>query len=313
MRRRWALTLAAAAAALGSTTIGSGAPSAAALVAMPVTSGGVVSAPPGARYHESGGSGPAAPASRGLWRPKHVVIVLEENHGPSQIIGSRAAPYMNQLATTGASMTNSFSETHPSQPNYLALFSGSTHGLTNDSCPHYFASANLGSELRSAGLTLSGYADSMPGVGYTGCTIGKYARKHNPVVDFSNLPASVNQPFTAFPRSYTSLPTVSFVVPNLLHDMHDGTIAAADSWLKQNLGPYVTWAKAHNSVLILTWDEGGKVVNQIPTIMAGAHVKAGNYGEHIDHYSVLRTIEDMYGLGHLGYSAQRSPITDIWR
>ena len=104
--------------------------------------------------------------------PAHVVVVIEENHGYNQIIGNPAAPYMNQLANSGRLLTQMYAITHPSQPNYLALFSGSTHGITDDSCPHTFSDANLGSELIGAGLTFTGFSESMPSDGYTGCTSG---------------------------------------------------------------------------------------------------------------------------------------------
>lgn len=312
MKLRQALPLGAAAlAALGSVAVGSAAASTTAPAALPTSSGSGVSAAAAPTSHGPARDAAAGRASHGLWRPKHVVVVLEENHGLARILRPGVAPYIRKLATSGASMTSSWAETHPSQPNYLALFSGSTQGVVNDSCPHSFSSSNLGSELLSAGLSFSGYAESMPGAGYTGCTVGKYARKHNPVADFTDLPKRVNQPFTSFPRNYSSLPTVSFVVPDLVHDMHDGTVREADSWLKKHLGPYIHWAKQNDSVLILTWDEGA-TINQIPTIIVGAHVKSGNYGDRIDHYNLLRTIEDMYGLGRLGHSAQRSPITEIW-
>ena len=86
--------------------------------------------------------------------------------------------------------------------------------------------------------------------------------------------------------------------------MHDGTVAQGDTWLQQKLGDYVTWAKTHNSLFVLTFDEDdNKNANRIPTIMAGQRVIPGNYDEHIDHYSVLRTLQDAYGLAPLGASA----------
>jgi phosphatidylinositol-3-phosphatase len=256
----------------------------------------------------------SAPAAAGLPRPDHVVVVIEENHGYSQIIGSPSAPYINSLAAAGASFTQSFAVTHPSEPNYLALFSGSTQGVTDDSCPNNFSAVNLGSELIGAGLGFKGYSESMPSNGYTGCDTGTYARKHNPWVMFSNVPASDNLTFASFPTDFTTLPPVSFVVPNLDDDMHDGTIAQGDSWLKGHLDSYAQWAKTHNSELILTWDEdedgGGN--NQIATVMVGASVKTGRYSEHVNHYNVLRTLEDFYGLPHAGASASATPITDAF-
>lgn len=253
----------------------------------------------------------------GLPRPAHVVIVMEENHSYSDIIGSASAPYINSLASKGALFTSSFAITHPSEPNYLALFSGSTQGVSDDSCPHTFTGANLASELSAAGLSFASYAENLPGAGYTGCTSpdGLYARKHNPWVNFTTVPSSANLPFSSFADSsdYSHLPTVSFVIPNLNNDMHNGTIQEGDSWLKNNLAAYAQWAETHNSLLIVTWDEDdGSQSNQIPTLFVGQMVKAGRYGETINHYTVLRTLEDMYGLPAVGNSANVSVITDCW-
>jgi acid phosphatase len=249
-----------------------------------------------------------------LPRPAHVVVVMEENHSYSDIIGSSSAPYINSLASQGAVFTQSFAVTHPSQPNYLALFSGSTQGTTSDSCPHTFSTGNLGSKLIGAGFSFTGYSESLPKAGSTVCTSGEYARKHSPWVNFSNLSSSTNQPFTSFPSStYSSLPTVSFVIPNLLDDMHDGTIQQGDTWLKNNIDAYAQWAKSNNSLLIVTWDEDDySESNQVPTIFVGQSVKAGTYSETINHYNVLRTLEDMYGLSALGNSASVSSISDCW-
>jgi phospholipase C len=250
-----------------------------------------------------------------LPRPAHVVVVMEENHSYADIIGSASAPYINSLASQGALFTHSFAITHPSQPNYLALFSGSTQGTTSDSCPHTFTTGNLASELIAAGFPFTGYSEGLPKAGSTVCTSGKYARKHSPWVNFSNVPSSDNQPFSSFPSSsnYSTLPTVSFVIPNLNDDMHDGTIQQGDTWLKNNMDAYAQWAKQQNSLLIVTWDEDDSSQNnQIPTIFVGQSVKVGTYSETINHYNVLRTLEDMYGLATLGNSATVSAISDCW-
>ena len=119
---------------------------------------------------------------------------------------------------------------------------------------------------------------------------------------------------TSFPTTFSSLPAVSFVVPNLRHDMHDGTIAQADAWLHSRLAAYATWARTHDSLLIVTFDEDDHTQNnQIATIFVGEHVKPGQYAEYVDHYRVLRTVEDAFGLAHLGAAATRSPISDVWR
>src|SRR5271169_5409109 len=105
-----------------------------------------------------------------LPRPDHVVIVLEENKSYRQIIGNMAAQYINQLANEAAVFTNSFAVTHPSQPNYLVLFSGSTHGILNDQCPISVFGDNLASQLRNKGSSFGIYSESMPFVGYSACS-----------------------------------------------------------------------------------------------------------------------------------------------
>ena len=246
----------------------------------------------------------------------HIVIAIEENHGYSEIIGSNSAPYINSLASQGASFTDSHAIQHPSEPNYLALFAGSNLGITDDSCPINVSGPNLGGELIAKLKTFVGYSESMPGVGFTGCTSSDrlYARKHNPWVNFPDVPASANQPFTNFPSDFTKLPAVSFVVPNLQNDMHDGSIKQGDNWLKKHLDSYVQWAKTHDSLFILTWDEDdGSNTNQITTIFVGTHVKTGQYRETINHYSVLSTVEDLYGLPYIHNASEGAAIKDIWQ
>jgi acid phosphatase len=246
----------------------------------------------------------------------HVVVVVEENRSQANIIGNQAAPFINALAAGGAMMAQSFAETHPSEPNYLAMFAGNTFGLKKDSCPvDVGAQPNIASELLAAGRTFGGFAEDLPAVGSTVCSAGKYGRKHVPWVNFSNVPTTLSVPFSAFPTSgnYASLPTVSFVIPNNDNNMHDGSIAQGDAWLNRQLSPYANWAKANNSLLIVTWDEDdGGPRNQIPTVFYGAHIQPGSYNETISHYNVLSTLEEMYGLPKTGYAASAPVIATIW-
>jgi acid phosphatase len=253
----------------------------------------------------------APPARAQAPRYDHVLIVVMENHGLTQIVGNPSAPYITELAHQGAEFTNSHGVAHPSQPNYIALFSGSTQGIVNDGCPHSLAGDNLGAQLVSAGLSFIGYSESLPTPGYEDCVAGKYARKHNPWVNFSNVPASANQPFSAFPADLSTLPAVSFVVPNLDNDMHDGSVAAGDAWLKTNIDTYAQWAKTHNSLLILTFDEDNYLTlsNHVPTIMVGAGIAPGTYNETVNHYSVLATVESIFGLPPL---TSATPIVDVF-
>jgi phosphatidylinositol-3-phosphatase len=243
------------------------------------------------------------------------VVVIMENHSYAAIIGNAQAPFISQLARRGALFTQSHAITHPSEPNYLALFSGSTHGLSDDSCPHRFSGRNLAADLIAAGGSFTGYAEDLPAAGSAACVAGQYARKHAPWTDFSNVPRSASQPFARFPRhNFARLPAVSVVVPNLCHDMHDCGVAAGDAWLRAHIAGYASWAVAHDSLLILTWDEDdGSQGNHIPTIFVGQKIRPGKYGERITHYNVLRTIEDAYRLRHDGHAAAARPITDVWK
>lgn len=262
--------------------------------------------------------GTVSQSINGVPRPDHTMVVIMENTSFSTVSGSSSAPYINSLIGQGANFTDSHAVSHPSEPNYLALFSGSTQGVTSDACPLSFGTtANLGSEVIAAGLSFTAYSEDLPSAGSTVCTAGTsgYARKHDPWVNFSNVPAASQQPYTSFPStSFASLPTVSFVVPNLCDDMHDCSVQTGDTWLKNNIDGYVQWAKTHNSLLILTWDEDDSTTsaNQIPTVFVGQMVKQGNYGENISHYNVLHTIEDMYGLAPIGNAASAPSIADAW-
>ena len=247
--------------------------------------------------------------------PAHTVIVIMENHAYGEVIGSAQAPYLNRLARQGILFTHSYAITHPSEPNYLALFSGGTQGVTDDSCPHRFAGANLASELIAAGKSFAGYSEDLPGTGSAVCTSGEYARKHVPWTDFSNVPAADNKPFTSFPAGdYARLPALAFVIPNLCHDMHDCPVSTGDAWLRAHLSGYARWAASHDSLLIVTWDEDDSSAgNQIPTIMTGQMVQAGQYSAPVTHYGVLRTLESLYRLPPTGHAAAAHVITGIWK
>ena len=262
--------------------------------------------------------------------PNHVIFVIFENHSYDQIMGNPAAPYLNSLVSDSASalFTQSYALTQPSQPNYLMLFSGSDQGETNDDVPKNlpFTSPNLGAEILQRGQTFAGYSEDLPSIGFDGKSSGYYARKHNPWVNWqgaekNGIPGALNLPLTSFPSNYDLLPTISFVIPNQNHDMHNGTdperINKADAWLKDLLNGYVQWARSHNSLLIITFDEGyedgGKKNNHIFTLFVGENVRHGSYNQTIDHYTVLRTIEEMYGLSFVGSSATSPAIDNVWK
>jgi hypothetical protein len=191
-------------------------------------------------------------------------------------------------------------------------------------------SPNIASELRNAGYSFGGYAQNLPFVGsqvFENNNNGaNYARRHVPWTNsqdnawiddttpspngFPNtLPRSVSMPFTDSPfddpnPDFSTLPTFSLIIPDDDFNMHDGSVNAGDTWLRNNLDAYYQWAKTHNSLLIVTWDESSQSVynpstgigNLIPTIFAGAFVKPGNNATPRTHLNILRTIEGMYDL-----------------
>ncbi len=251
--------------------------------------------------------------SAGLPRPAHVVVVMEENHSYNEIMKPGAAPYFQSLARSSALMTNSFANTHPSLLDYLDIFSGSTRGLQGDATPdNPLPGPDLAGLLIQHGQTFAGYSEGLPYAGYVGDDVGNYVRRHAPWTEFADVPPEDSRPLSAFPKNYGRLPTVSFVTPDLTNDMHDGSIARGDQWLKKNLDGYVRWARMHSSVLIIQWDESDSDPNHIPTLIAGARIKPGRYAEPITHFNILRTIEDFYGIGHAGASAHARPIADIF-
>ncbi|MDB5118395.1 MAG: Phosphoesterase family protein [Mucilaginibacter sp.] len=269
-------------------------------------------------------------------RYDHIIVVIEENHGYDELIGSANAPFVNELAQSGALFTDSHGVTHPSQPNYLAIFSGSVQKVIGDECLETvtpFTTPNLGAALISHGFTFKGYAQTMPSVGYLTCNYKRstltnaylYARKHAPWVNWlgdkaNGISPSLSLPMEQFPTDYTKLPTVAFVIPDMDYDMHNigdpgdaAAIQRGDKWLKDNLSAYAQWAKKHNSLLIVTFDEDDfKQVNHIPTIFAGANINPGKYNERINHYSVLHTIEGMYNLP-VADTTKATEIIGIWK
>ena len=163
-------------------------------------------------------------------RPAHIVVVVMENRSDSQIVHNRNAPYLNTLLAQSANYSDFHAETHPSQPNYLALVSGSTHQVRSDSCDYRFRTDNLGDEVLDAGLTFTAYTESLPVDGVQPCAdLGaEYTRAREPWTDFGDVPGVLNQTFSTFPHDYAKLPVLSFVIPNLRDSMHSGSVARGD-------------------------------------------------------------------------------------
>ncbi|HEY7578964.1 MAG TPA: alkaline phosphatase family protein, partial [Acetobacteraceae bacterium] len=251
----------------------------------------------------SGGSPPPPPPPGGVPSYSHVVVVMEENHSFNEIIGNSAAPYINgTLAAGGALLTNYSALTHPSEPNYFGIYAGNTFGISDDN--HYSEpDPTLATVLQAAGKTFTGYVESN-GSSYD----------HNPWESFPEG-FSVEKDFSTFPSSsnFASLPTVSFVIPGVNDDMHNGTIGQGDTWLQNNINAYAQWAKSNNSLLMVVWDEDdGAQNNQVPAILYGAGVSPGNYATTYNHYDTLATIAAAAGVTAPNNAATAAPITGMF-
>lgn len=253
------------------------------------------------------------------------MIIMEENQGYAATLGDCSAdPYICSLASGYASANNWYGVYHPSLPNYLAFTSGSTHGCASDSCGTYSVD-NLGNQLTVAGIPWTGYMESMPSACYTGSSSGEYAGKHNPFVHYADVldPSCTSHvlPYPGPSELVSALrgarpPDFVWITPNLIDDMHDGTVADGNSWLQTNLAPVLSsaWYTNYTSTVIVTMDEndaqssggccGDAVGGQVPEIIISRNaVRRGPVSATGDHYGTLRTIEEAFGVPLLGAAA----------
>lgn len=259
----------------------------------------------------------ARPSTSASATPKaglaHIFVIIEENHPYSEVIGSSGAPYINSLASKYALATNYHSVASPSLPNYLALTSGSTNGVTDDCTPPAgckLSARNLADAAEAAGVSWRQYAESMPSPCFSENS-GRYATKHVPFLYYADILDNASRcskhvvPLTQMTADLSSAPAtpgLAFITPNLCNDGHDCPLATADSWLSQ-IVPEILGSKAFTtqpSLLVITWDEADSHGNHIPAILAGSSVKPGyRDATPYDHYSLLKTIEANWHLAPL--------------
>ena len=254
-----------------------------------------------------------------------VVVIVFENKGRDRVLGNADAPTFAKLARRGATLTNYRAVSHPSLPNYLALVSGSTQGITDDCTSCVVTARSLADTLTAAGRTWKTYAEGLPQAGFTGAFAGRYAKKHDPLVYFRDVAAAPKRlrrvvPLPMFRKDLAggTLPDYSLVVPDLCNDMHDCPVATGDRWLARFLAPLLDSPQLRGGAVFVVFDEsddsnvgGGGIV---AAIVAGPLVRPGVSSAAVfDHYSLLRTIEDGFGLPLLGQSARATPITGIWK
>ena len=260
----------------------------------------------------------AQPASAPVPAFQRVIVVVMENKSRGDVLGNPHAPAFNAFARGGAVLSGYRGVTHPSLPNYLALVSGSTHGIRTDCTSCTVSGPSLADTLEAKHLTWKAYAEGLPKPGWTGPYRGRYAKKHVPFLYFRRVLASPARlkrvvPLTQFARdrSAGTLPTFSLVVPDLCHDMHDCSVATGDAWLKRFLPPLL---KLPGTAVFVVFDESDSLDPGVPALALGTLVRAhSRVTGPTDHYSLLRTIEDGLGLPKLGQSARAVQITGIWR
>ena len=269
------------------------------------------------------------PAASGVPALDHVVWVLMENHGYSQVVGSGVgAPYINNtLIPKGAIADKFFAIEHPSLPNYIDLTAGQNGGLTATCSPGSGCIANVPNifkdRLEAAGKTWKGYGESMPSNCATADS-GQYAVRHNPPPYFSNLQGADcnanNVPYTQLASDFAqtaTTPSFSFVTPNVCNDMHDCSVTAGDTWLSQNMPTILNSPafKTQRSLLAVVWDEDdGSEGNRVAAIFEGPQVKVGFHSTATyNHYSLLRTLEVSLGVSPLtSNDGNATPIADIF-
>jgi len=252
----------------------------------------------------------------------HVVVIVFENEEASSVIGNPSAPYFNQLASQYGVAANAYAETHPSLPNYMALTSGTTP-FTTDCVGCVTTNASIADQLEAAGRSWTAYLEDFPG----GCGTtdsGLYAAKHNPFAHYANIASNSARcavhmaPFSRFASDLAAntLADYVWITPNLCNDMHDCSIATGDAWL-QDVAPGILSSPAFaNSVLMVVFDEGTSDVNgggQIPLIIASPWTPRGFVSTAaVNHYNVLRTIEDAWSLAPLGAAAQATAMAGFF-
>ena len=249
-------------------------------------------------------------------KTSHVVVLVMENKEDHEVLGTPQAPALDALARSGAVATRSFGVTHPSLPNYLALTSGSTHRITSDCTDCHVAARSIADQLEQAGLSWKAYLQDLPGPCSTAARAGAYAKKHNPFAYYDAIRGDPSRcrrmvGFGQLARDLRAgrLPAFAFVVPNLCDDTHDCNVAHGDQFLARTIPPLRHQLGPHG-FLVLTYDEGSSDLGccggaahggRIATIVVGPDVAAGRRDARaVDHYGVLRSIEDAFGLGHLG-------------
>jgi phosphatidylinositol-3-phosphatase len=263
-------------------------------------------------------SAPAA-ASLPTSQSSHITVIVMENKEATDVVGPSASPYVTRLARHYATASRSYAVRHPSLPNYLALTSGSTHRITSDCTECHVGARNIVDQLESAGVSWKAYMEGLPAPCSRVATAGGYAKKHNPFMYYDDVARVARRcrkvvPFgrLASDLRRSTLPTFAFISPNLCDDTHDCPVGSGDRFLA-GVVPRLLRESGPHGFVVLTWDEGSSDRGccggdahggRIATIVAGPGVRRhARSARPVDHYGVLRTIEDALGIAPLGRAA----------
>ena len=280
----------------------------------------------------SGGPSPSSSApsngqSSGMPNFAHVYVLVLENEEYGSLVGSSKAPYLNSLIAKYGLATDYNAVAHPSQPNYLALFSGSTQGVTDDNS-HDLASTNLADQLEAGGKTWNVFAQDYPGGCFAAAThagngggigaAGTYARKHNPAISFTDIASDPARCARIVDLSQfdPAASDFSLIVPNECNDMHSCSVSIGDAFLQSFVPRITSDAAFAKSVLFITTDEGTSDTGgggRVATVVVSPLVSAGfTSATPYDHYSLLRTIEDSWNLGCLGQACSAVNMAEFF-
>lgn len=273
----------------------------------------------------------------------HIIMIVFENHEFDSVVGNQTMPVYNQFITENTLLTQYYAITHPSLPNYLALFGGDTFGITSD-CENCFVNANsLADQIEASGRTWRAYFQDMPHTCFVKDT-AIYVQKHNPFMYFDSIrlnPVRCNRSVVPFPQLETdlaagNLPNFVYIMPNScvstddIYSNPDCNLNLADSWLGGVMGMLLDYlnprAASEPYLIILTWDEGqgshsccglpAQAGGRVPTVLISPDVKSG-YRDNTPytHYSLLKTIETAWVLPYLGHAADENNllITLPWK
>ncbi len=268
-----------------------------------------------------------AMGAAGVPRFDHIYLLMLENHAAASIVGNRQAPYINSLIKAYGLATNYTAVGHPSVPNYLALFAGSTFGITDDANRN-LSGKNLADQLEDHGMTWHVYEQDVPAPcsRVTSASGGKdlvgepgtYVRKHNPAINFTDISGDPSRcaQITRLADFDPAAANYELIVPNLINDMHDGTVAQGDAFLKAFVPKIVDSPAFANGLLFITWDEGSGSLGgggKVATLVIANDVAAGfRSSKTHDHFSLLRTIQDSWSLPCLAHTCEANNLREFF-